>query len=174
MRVSRGPRFLCGGCWLWFRGAGMSEGGVGPPPGDGNLSPANHVIVDRPLVVGGLDPAEGGGWSRNGRLAGCQPRAPVPTSPFWVGPPGVGNLSPANHVIVDRPLVSGGLGPQKVGVGPETGGWPGVNHGAWTAPRGHCPSCVHICRRRFVIPGVHHGGEQKGVRRWTLRMTKSK
>ena len=84
MRVSRGPLLLCvGGCWLWFRGAGVSEGG---------------------------------GWSTKGRLAGCQPRAHVPTSPFWGGPPGVGTLSPANHVLVDRPPVSGGQARRRWGL----------------------------------------------------------
>ena len=126
MRVSRGPLLLCvGGCWLWFRGAGVSEGGGWPAARRWHAQPRQPRDCGPTSSFWWPGPAEGGGWSRNGRLAGCQPRAPVPTSPFWVGPPGVGTLSPANHVIVDRSPVSGGQGPQKVGVGPEGGGWPG-------------------------------------------------
>ena len=118
MRVSRGPLLLCvGGCWLWFRGAGVSEGGGWPAARRWHAQPRQPRDCGPTSSFWWPGPAEGGGWSRNGRLAGCQPRAHVRTSPFWVGPPhGDGTLSPVSHVIVDRPPVSGGQARRRWGL----------------------------------------------------------
>ena len=70
---------------------------------------------------------EGGGWSGGWGLAPCRPRVSVPTSSFWVVGPGrqwPGPCQPPLSVPTSSFWVATR---QKVGVGPEPGGWRRVN-----------------------------------------------
>ena len=72
---------------LPFLGRGESVGAV-------SALPTSCVCANLPFLGGGVP--EGGGWRRNGRLTGGQPRASGPTSPFWHAPCDNG-FGPANH-----------------------------------------------------------------------------